>query len=62
MGLSFPGLSKEGYVPFFDNIINNHLLKKNMFALYLTTSKEKVDSQMILGEPSKEFYTGIFKI
>jgi len=29
-----------------------------MFAMYLTTAKEKVDAQMILGEPSKEFYKG----
>ncbi len=63
MGLCFPWLSStaKGYVNFFDNIINNHLLKKNMFSLYLTTAKEKVDSQMILGEPSKEFYKGKVK-
>jgi len=35
------------------------LLKKNMFALYLTHSEENVDAQLILGEPSRKFYYGI---
>jgi len=58
LGLSFPKLSQHKFVPFFDNVIKEGLLKNNYFSFYLTKKEEHVDSQLILGEPSKIFYKG----
>ena len=60
MGLSFPNLSALQYTPIFDTIIQNHLLKKNWFSFFITDKDEPKKSQVILGEPSKEFYEGEF--
>lgn len=58
MGLSFPSLSSLQYTPIFDTIIQKHLLKHNWFSFYITELEEKGKSQVILGEPSREFYEG----
>jgi cathepsin D len=58
MGLSFPNLSSLQYTPIFDTIIHKHLLKHNWFSFYITGQEEEAKSQVILGEPSNEFYEG----
>lgn len=58
LGLSFPTLSNLKYVPLFDNIMRKKQLKKNWFSFYLTDQNEDGKSQVVLGEPSKEFYEG----
>jgi len=60
MGLSFPNLSSLQYIPIFDTIINNHLIKNNWFSFYITDKDEPNKSQVILGEPSSQFYHGEF--
>lgn len=58
VGLAFPELSEYGYKSLFDNIINQKLLNKNWFSMYLTDSNEKEQSEFILGEPSHQYYIG----
>merc|ERR550537_1999763 len=36
VGLGFPSMSANKVTPFFDNVINQKVLSKNMFAFYLT--------------------------
>jgi pepsin A len=38
VGLAFPSMSAGGVKPFFDNVIEQKLLKRNMFAFYLSPS------------------------
>jgi len=57
LGLSFPALSATEYSPVFDNIINQHLLAKNMFSFYYSKLPEQ-NSAVVLGEPLPELYTG----
>jgi len=58
LGLSFPNLSSLKYSTLFDNIIHQKLLAKNWFSFYLTDVDENQDSQIIFGEPAKNFYIG----
>ena len=62
LGLSFPNLSSLKYTTLFDNIINKKLLEKNWFSFYLADVDEKIDSQIIFGEPSNKFYHGKYFI
>mmetsp|Transcript_38061 Transcript_38061/g.74847 ORF Transcript_38061/g.74847 Transcript_38061/m.74847 type:complete len:430 (+) Transcript_38061:29-1318(+) len=57
LGLSFPALSASSYTPVFDNIMNQHLLPRNMFSFYY--SKLPVQESVIeFGIPSREYYHG----
>lgn len=38
--------------------MRQNLLTKNYFSFYLTDQKEKVQSQIVFGEPSRDFYIG----
>jgi len=58
LGLSFPSLSTLNYTPLFDNLMKMNILNKNWFSFYLTDVNEEVDSQIIFGEPSSDFYEG----
>lgn len=58
VGLAFPELSEYGYKSLFDNIINQKLLNKNWFSMYLTDSTDKEQSEFILGEPDQKYYVG----
>ena len=58
VGLAFPELSEYGYKSLFDNIINQKLLKKNWFSMYLTDSNDKEQSEFILGESDQKYYIG----
>ncbi|NXX73390.1 CATD protein, partial [Spizella passerina] len=35
LGLAFPKISVEGAEPFFDNVMKQKLVEKNMFSFYL---------------------------
>merc|ERR1712227_1170346 len=41
VGLGFPALAASGTVPFFDTVIHQKVLKRNCFAFYLTSWKER---------------------
>ena len=58
LGLSFPSLSNLNHIPIFDNIMKQKLLSKNYFSFYLADQNEKAQSQILFGEPSKEYYVG----
>ena len=36
IGMAYPALAEEGVTPVFDNMMNQNLLKNNLFAFYLT--------------------------
>jgi hypothetical protein len=34
--MAYPALAEDGVTPVFDNMMNQNLLKNNLFAFYLT--------------------------
>lgn len=58
LGLSFPGLSELNFVPLFDHIMKEKQLVNDWFSFYLTGRQEERNSEIIFGEPSKDFYQG----
>eukprot|EP00933_Yihiella_yeosuensis_P015919 TRINITY_DN13741_c0_g1_i1.p2 TRINITY_DN13741_c0_g1~~TRINITY_DN13741_c0_g1_i1.p2 ORF type:complete len:383 (-),score=37.73 TRINITY_DN13741_c0_g1_i1:21-1169(-) len=58
LGLAFPKLSAAGYLPVFDNIIDQHLLTKNMFSFYYSPRNLKRQSFIVLGAPDQDLYDG----
>lgn len=49
LGLAYPQLAQVGQTPVFDNIINQKLLKHNMFSFYLTGDNQINDSELTFG-------------
>lgn len=39
IGLAYPKMAEVGVTPFFDNLINEDVLEKNIFAFYMSTNK-----------------------
>lgn len=52
VGLSFPTTSKTNSIPFFDNVMAHHLLKKNIFSIYLAENDGKPN--ILFGEIDKK--------
>jgi len=57
LGMSYPALSATHYSPVFDNIINQRLLKNNIFSFYYSKLPQQ-NSAVILGNPTDSFYSG----
>lgn len=57
LGLSFPSLSESGYVPVFDNIMQQSLLQTNAFSFYYSALPAQ-NSVLSLSTPSKDLYEG----
>jgi cathepsin D len=57
LGLSFPSLSKSGFLPVFDSMMQQKLLTDNMFSLYYTALPVQ-NSAILLGAPARDLYTG----
>jgi hypothetical protein len=39
VGMAYPTLAESGVTPVFDNMMNQKILKDNLFAFYLTPEK-----------------------
>ena len=39
VGMAYPTLAESGVIPVFDNMMDQKLLKNNLFAFYLTPEK-----------------------
>ncbi|NXM56036.1 CATD protein, partial [Illadopsis cleaveri] len=61
LGLAYPGISVEGAEPFFDNIMKQKLIEKNVFSFYLNRDPAgDPGGEMVLGGTDPKYYTGKF--
>jgi len=60
LGLGFPSMSANGMKPIFDNIIDQHVLKKNEFAFYFNP-ENPARNAMFWGGVDPNFYEGQIK-
>ncbi|XP_041270925.1 cathepsin D [Onychostruthus taczanowskii] len=61
LGLAFPKISVEGAEPFFDNVMKQKLVEKNMFSFYLNRDPSGVPGgEMVLGGTDPKYYKGEF--
>jgi len=58
VGMAYPALAEKNVTPVFDNMMSQHLLKNNLFAFYLTTDDERLDSDLTFGYYDKTKFTG----
>ena len=47
--MAYPALAEPGITPLFDNMMSQNLLQSNMFAFYLTSKKEGMESDITFG-------------
>lgn len=57
LGLAFPSMSANGAVPFFDNIINQQALDKNIFSFYFSLADPAANA-VFWGGVDPAFFTG----
>lgn len=58
LGLGFPSIAKQyGVLPVFDSMMQQHLLRVNMFSFYFSNYPDQ-HSSIFFGEPNPQFYTG----
>jgi len=57
LGLAFPKMAAYGIIPVFDNIINQHLLKKNIMSFYYSVN-ESTEGEITLGYVDPNRFTG----
>jgi hypothetical protein len=56
--MAYPELAEEGVTPVFDNMMNQNLLKNNLFAFYLTQQAQNVESDITFGYYDKTRFKG----
>ncbi|XP_068945336.1 chymosin-like [Petaurus breviceps papuanus] len=56
LGLGYPSLSEDEAMPVFDNMMNKHLVARDLFSVYLSRNNQK--SVLILGAIDPSYYTG----
>nr|XP_017520462.2 chymosin-like isoform X1 [Manis javanica] len=56
LGLAYPSLASEYSVPVFDNMMNRHLVARDLFSVYM--SRNGQGSMLILGAIDPSYYTG----
>jgi len=57
LGLAFPAMSANGVTPFFDNVIQQKVLKKNEFAFYFSLDNPSANA-IFWGGVDKTFHNG----
>ncbi|NWR92254.1 CATD protein, partial [Furnarius figulus] len=61
LGMAFPRISVDQVTPFFDNIMQQKLIEKNMFSFYLNRDPSGVPGgELLLGGTDPKYYTGDF--
>uniref|UniRef100_A0A8C3P119 Cathepsin D n=1 Tax=Cyanoderma ruficeps TaxID=181631 RepID=A0A8C3P119_9PASS len=61
LGMAYPKISVEGAEPFFDNIMKQKLIEKNIFSFYLNRDPSgEPGGEMVLGGTDPKYYTGKF--
>ncbi|NWU17238.1 CATD protein, partial [Cephalopterus ornatus] len=62
LGMAFPRISVDQVTPFFDNIMQQKLIEKNMFSFYLNRDPSaQPGGELLLGGTDPKYYTGEFK-
>lgn len=56
--MAYPELAENGVTPMFDNMMQQHLLKNNLFAFYLTTNSQNLESDLTFGYYDKTKFKG----
>lgn len=61
LGMAYPKISVEGAEPFFDNVMKQKLIEKNLFSFYLNRDPAgDPGGEMILGGTDPKYYKGKF--
>lgn len=61
LGLAYPRISVENVIPFFDNIILQGLVEKNIFSFYLNRDPSgDPGGELVLGGTDPKYYKGKF--
>ncbi|XP_009570148.2 cathepsin D [Cuculus canorus] len=61
LGMAFPRISVDKVTPFFDNIMEQKLIEKNIFAFYLNRDPAaQPGGELLLGGTDPKYYTGDF--
>jgi len=60
MGLSFPNKFSTKSIPFMDNAINSHLLKHNIFSIFLAEDTSRTNSNIHFGNIDKLYMQSNF--
>jgi hypothetical protein len=61
VGMAYPALAEQGVTPVFDEMMNQKLLKSNVFSFYFTTKEAEAKgtkSEMTLGYYDRAKFTG----
>lgn len=64
VGMAYPALAEKGVTPVFDEMINQKLLKQNIFAFYLTSKQAEnsgIPSDLTFGYYDRTKFTGEMK-
>lgn len=56
--MAYPSLAETGVTPVFDNMMQQKLLKDNLFAFFLTIKNEEMESDLTFGYYDKTKFTG----
>uniref|UniRef100_A0A6J0T7D3 Cathepsin D n=1 Tax=Pogona vitticeps TaxID=103695 RepID=A0A6J0T7D3_9SAUR len=61
LGMAFPKISVKEVQPFFDNVMEQELLEKNIFSFYLNrNASSSPGGELLLGGTDPQYYTGDF--
>uniref|UniRef100_A0A8C3XT15 Cathepsin D n=1 Tax=Chelydra serpentina TaxID=8475 RepID=A0A8C3XT15_CHESE len=61
MGMAFPKISVDKVTPFFDNVIRQKLVEKNIFSFYLNRDPSaQPGGELLLGGTDPKYYSGDF--
>ena len=58
IGMAYPEFAEPGVTPFFDQLMNAGLLKKNVFAFHMSLNPERESSELTLGNWDESKFTG----
>lgn len=58
VGLAYPTMADSNVVPFFDSMIKEGILAKNLFAFHMSMNPDEEDSELIFGDIDHERYVG----
>ncbi|XP_048340390.1 cathepsin D [Sphaerodactylus townsendi] len=61
LGMAFPKISVKKAKPFFDSVMDQKMLEKNIFSFYLNRDpKGETGGELLLGGTDPQYYTGDF--
>ncbi|XP_071414901.1 cathepsin D [Pithys albifrons albifrons] len=61
LGMAYPKISVDQVIPFFDNIMQQKLIKKNVFSFYLNRDPSaQPGGELLLGGTDPKYYSGEF--